>query len=144
MRVVVQKCLSASVSINDKVINNIDKGYMLLVGFTLNDDVKTIDWMVNKIIHLRIFEDANNVMNLSILDVKGSILSISQFTLYGDATNGNRPSYKAALNGNEAIKLYELFNKKLNEYVKTYPGVFGAQMEISLINHGPTTILLEK
>jgi D-tyrosyl-tRNA(Tyr) deacylase len=144
MRVVVQKCLSASVKVNNNTINEIGKGLMLLVAFTDNDNEKNIDWMVNKIVHLRIFEDDKGVMNLSLLDVKGSILSISQFTLYGDATNGNRPSYKKALNGNEAINLYELFNNKLNNYALTKPGVFGADMKVSLINDGPTTILLEK
>ena len=144
MRVVVQKCLKASVTINNSVYNEIKEGYMLLVAFTQNDNSTNIDWMVNKIAHLRIFEDENNVMNLSILDVKGEVLSISQFTLYGEATNGNRPSYTKALNGNEAIHLYEEFNEKLNKIIPTKTGIFGSDMKIELINNGPTTILLEK
>ena len=144
MRVVVQKCLRASVTIDNKIYNKINNGYMLLVAFTQGDDASKIDWMINKITHLRIFEDVNNVMNLSILDVKGEILSISQFTLYGDATNGNRPSYTKALNGTEAIHLYEEFNNKMNSYVPTKTGIFGADMKVELINNGPTTIILEK
>lgn len=144
MRVVVQKCLKASVTIDNKVYNEINNGYMLLVAFTQGDDASKIDWMINKITHLRIFEDVNNVMNLSILDAKGEILSISQFTLYGDATNGNRPSYTKALNGTEAIYLYEEFNNKMNSYVPTKTGIFGADMKVELINNGPTTIILEK
>ena len=144
MRVVVQKCLRASVTIDNKIYNEINNGYMLLVAFTQGDDASKIDWMINKITHLRIFEDVNNVMNLSILDVKGEILSISQFTLYGDATNGNRPSYTKALNGTEAIHLYEEFNNKMNSYVPTKTGIFGADMKVELINNGPTTIILEK
>jgi D-tyrosyl-tRNA(Tyr) deacylase len=144
MRVVVQKCLRASVTIDNKIYNKINNGYMLLVAFTQGDDASKINWMINKITHLRIFEDVNNVMNLSILDVKGEILSISQFTLYGDATNGNRPSYTKALNGTEAIHLYEEFNNKMNSYIPTKTGIFGADMKVELINNGPTTIILEK
>ena len=144
MRVVVQKCLKASVTIDTKIYNEIEKGYMLLVAFTQEDNSNKIDWMVNKITNLRIFEDQNNVMNLSILDVKGEVLSISQFTLYGDATNGNRPSYSKALNGAEAINLYEEFNNKLNKLVPTKTGIFGSDMKVELINNGPTTIILEK
>ena len=144
MRVVVQKCLKASVTIDTKIYNEIEKGYMLLVAFTQEDNSNKIDWMVNKITNLRIFEDQNNVMNLSILDVKGAVLSISQFTLYGDATNGNRPSYSKALNGAEAINLYEEFNNKLNKLIPTKTGIFGSDMKVELINNGPTTIILEK
>lgn len=144
MRVVVQKCLKASVTIDTKIYNEIEKGYMLLVAFTQEDNSNKIDWMVNKITNLRIFEDQNNVMNLSILDVKGEVLSISQFTLYGDATNGNRPSYSKALNGAEAINLYEEFNNKLNKLIPTKTGIFGSDMKVELINNGPTTIILEK
>src|SRR5574344_478877 len=117
MRVIVQKCLQASVKVNDKLINNIDEGLIILVGFTANDNLKTLEWMVNKIVHLRIFEDQNHIMNLNVMDVSVSILSISQFTLYGDASKGNRPSYIQALNGQEAIKLYDTFNDALKQYV---------------------------
>lgn len=144
MRVVVQKCLQASVIIDNKVYNKIDKGFMLLVGFTEGDNSSKIDWMINKISNLRVFEDDNKVMNLSIKDVKGEILSISQFTLYGDATKGNRPSYTKALKGDIAIKLYDEFNMKMKKIIPTFPGIFGSDMKVSLINLGPTTIILDK
>jgi D-aminoacyl-tRNA deacylase len=143
MKVVVQKCLNSSVSVNGKLVNKIDNGLSLLVGFTEGDDKSLIDKMAKKVANLRIFEDENGVMNNSVIDVKGSILSISQFTLYGDATKGNRPSYIKALNGNLAKPLYEYFNQCLNTYVPTFAGVFGADMIISITNNGPTTILLE-
>ena len=144
MRVIVQKVLNASVSVDNKIINKIDNGLLLLVGFTQTDSEENIDNMVNKVINLRIFEDENGVMNKSLLDVGGEILSISQFTLYANTKKGNRPSYIEALSGDKASPLYDLFNKKLNEHVKTYGGVFGADMKISLVNDGPTTIMLEK
>ncbi len=145
MRVVVQRCDNASVSVDNKIVGKIDKGVMLLVGFTEGDDSKTIDYMVNKVINLRIFDDENGIMNKSLLDVSGSILSVSQFTLYGDASKGNRPSYVKALPGNIAIKLYEEFNQKLKaNNIKVETGIFGAEMKVSLINDGPITILLEK
>ena len=144
MRVLVQKVLNASVSVDNKIINKIDNGLLLLVGFTQTDNEEIIDNMVNKVINLRIFEDENNVMNKSILDVGKDILSISQFTLYANTKKGNRPSYIEALSSDKASLLYDLFNKKLNEHVKTYGGVFGADMKVSLTNDGPTTIMLEK
>lgn len=144
MKVLVQRSNNASCKVEDKIISKIDNGLVLLVGFTNNDDESILDYMVNKVINLRIFEDENGVMNKSILDYGGEILSISQFTLYADTKKGNRPSYINALSGDKAIKLYELFNKKLNEHIKTYSGVFGADMIISIENIGPTTIMLEK
>lgn len=144
MRIVVQRVKSSSVKVNDEVVGSIDKGLLLLVGFTYGDDEKIIDYMVNKVINLRIFDDNNGIMNLGIKDVDGSILSVSQFTLYGDASKGNRPSYIKALNGSEAIKLYELFNQKLEEHIKVEKGVFGADMKVSLVNDGPITIILER
>ena len=144
MRIVVQKVLESNVKVDGKEVGKIDKGLMLLVAFTQTDTEKEIDYMVNKVTNLRIFEDENDIMNLSIKDVGGEILSISQFTLYGDARKGNRPSYIEALNGEEASKLYDLFNKKLNEIIHTETGIFGADMKVSLINDGPATILLEK
>ena len=143
MRVVVQKVLSSSVSIDGKVYNSIDNGLMVLVGFTQGDDSNDIDYLVKKVANLRIFEDENNVMNKSVLDVGGSVLSISQFTLYGDARKGNRPSYINALNGELSTKLYDEFNEKLNKLVPTKTGVFGADMKVSLVNEGPTTIIID-
>lgn len=142
-RVVVQKCLSSSVSVNGKTISSIDKGLMVLVGFTHDDSIKDVDYLVNKVTKLRIFEDELDVMNKSVIDIEGSILCISQFTLYGNAKKGNRPSYIEALNGNEAIKLYDLFCEKLNSIVPTYKGMFGTYMKVSLINDGPTTIIID-
>ena len=118
---------------------------MLLVGFTQTDTAKEIDYMVDKVLNLRIFDDENGIMNKSLLDVSGSILSVSQFTLYGDASKGRRPSYIKALSGDVAIKLYDEFNDKIrkqNVHIET--GIFGAEMQVELINDGPITILLEK
>ena len=145
MKVIVQRVDNSKVEVDDKVTGQIEKGFMLLVGFTKTDTINEIDWMVKKISNLRIFDDENGVMNLSIKDVNGSILSVSQFTLYGDARKGNRPSYINALGGEEATKLYDLFNEKLREEnLKVETGIFGADMKVSLINDGPVTIILEK
>lgn len=144
MRVVVQRSLEASCEVQGKITGSISKGLVLLVGFTEGDSKTEIDWMVRKVLNLRIFPDSEDVMNLSVLDVGGEILSISQFTLYGDATKGNRPSYIKALNGEKAEELYNLFNQELEKQIKVQKGIFGADMKISLINDGPTTILLEK
>ena len=143
MRVVVQKCLESSVKVDGKLISSINKGLMVLVGFTHTDTEKEIDYLVNKVINLRVFEDENGIMNKSVLDEKGEILCISQFTLYGDASKGNRPSYINAMNGENAVKLYDLFCEKLNNGVQTKKGVFGADMKVSLINDGPTTIIID-
>ena len=143
MRIIIQRSKEASVSVNNQLINKIDRGMVLLVGFTSGDNEETIDKMINKIINLRIYDDENGIMNKSILDVGGEVLSISQFTLYADTKKGNRPSYINALNGSEAIKLYELFNSKMNTFIKTYPGVFGADMLVNIKNDGPVTISLE-
>lgn len=144
MRVLVQRVMSSSVEVDGNVVGKIDKGLTLLVGFTSTDTCKEIDYMVDKIINLRIFNDENGVMNKSLLDVGGSILSISQFTLYADASKGRRPSYINALGGDKAIILYDEFNNKLRGNVHTETGVFGADMKVSIINDGPITIMLEK
>lgn len=144
MRVVVQKVLEASCTVDEKTVGKINHGLMLLVGFTEGDNLDIISKMALKIVNLRIFDDENGIMNLSLQDVKGSILSISQFTLYADTKKGNRPSYINALNGEKAIKLYDLFNEELRKYTTVETGIFGADMKISLINSGPTTILLER
>ena len=144
MKVVVQRVKEANVKVDDKIVGSCNYGYMLLVSFTLSDNEKVIDYMINKILNLRIMDDEFGVMNKSILDIKGNILSISQFTLYADTKKGNRPSYINALNGNEAVKLYDLFNEKLSKFVPVQTGIFGADMKVSLINDGPVTIILEK
>ena len=143
MRVVVQKCLESSVSVDGNIVSSINRGLMVLVGFTDGDDLKDIDYLVNKVANLRVFEDDKGVMNLSVRDVSGSILCISQFTLYGDASKGNRPSYIKAMNGTDSVKLYDLFCEKLNSLVPTKKGIFGADMKVSLINDGPTTIIID-
>ena len=119
MKVVVQRSKYSKVEVGGKLVNEIPAGLVLLVGFTEGDSEKEIKQLAKKIANLRIFDDENGVMNKSILEVGGKVLSISQFTLYGDATKGNRPSYIKALNGKEAIKLYEMFNEELNKYVET-------------------------
>lgn len=144
MRVLVQRALSSSVTVDNEVIGRIDKGAVLLVGFTEGDNSDTIDYIVNKVLNLRIYDDFNGVMNKSILDVGGSILSISQFTLYADSKKGNRPSYINALNGEKAISLYEEFNNKLSRYICVETGKFGADMLVDIKNDGPVTIMLER
>jgi len=144
MRIVAQRCLEASCKVDGKITGAINEGLVLLVGFTEGDNKDIIDYMVKKVLNLRIFDDENGIMNNSIDKEKASILSISQFTLYGDASKGNRPSYSKALNGTEAIKLYEYFNEQLNKEIKVETGIFGADMKISLINDGPVTIIIEK
>lgn len=145
MRVLVQRSGKAKVTVDEKVVGSIDSGLMLLVGFTEGDDLDAVKYLAKKVVNLRIFPDENDVMNKSLLDFGGDILSISQFTLYGDARKGNRPSYINALKNDLATPLYDAFNEELRGYgVKVETGVFGADMEISFTNIGPTTILLEK
>ena len=145
MRVLVQRSGRAKVTVDEKVVGSIDSGLMLLVGFTEGDDLDAVKHLAKKVVNLRIFPDENDVMNKSLLDFGGDILSISQFTLYGDARKGNRPSYINALKNDLATPLYDAFNEELRGYgVKVETGVFGADMEISFTNIGPTTILLEK
>lgn len=144
MRVLVQKSLEASVKVDGKILGSIDSGLVLLVGFTEGDNEEIIDKMISKTINLRIFEDENGVMNKSFLEVGGSILSISQFTLYADTRKGRRPSYLKALNVEKSVLLYDLFNKKLKDMnIDVQTGKFGADMKVSLVNDGPTTIMLD-
>lgn len=144
MRIIVQRCDKAEVRVEENVVGKINYGMMLLVSFTYGDTEKEIDYLVNKVLNLRIFDDENGVMNKSILDINGEILSISQFTLYANTSKGNRPSYIDALKGEDAIKLYDMFNEKLKSKIHTETGVFGAEMKVDFINDGPITILLEK
>ena len=143
MKVVVQRSKHSSVSVSNELISEIDSGLVLLVGFALDDDISDLEYIVKKVLNLRIFDDEKGIMNKSILDVGGSILSISQFTLQANTKDGNRPSYINAMKGEDAIKLYEIFNSKLNESIKTYPGVFGADMLIKIDNDGPITIVID-
>lgn len=143
MKVVIQRALASSVEVDNKLINKIEKGMVILVGVNVEDTSEDVDYLVRKTLNLRIFDDENGVMNKSILDVGGEILSISQFTLQASTKDGNRPSYINAMKGEEAVNLYEEYNKKLNEKVKTYPGVFGAEMKVSITNDGPITIIID-
>ena len=143
MKVVIQKCKKSSVSVDGKIVNQIGQGLTLLVGVHVEDTMEDIEYLANKILNLRIFEDEEGIMNKSILEVGGEILSISQFTLYAVTKKGNRPSYIQAMKGDKAKELYETLNAKLNASIPTYPGIFGADMLVSIENDGPTTIIID-
>lgn len=143
MRVIIQRSKESYVKVEENIPGKISFGLTVLVGFTEGDTMNDIDYIVKKTVNLRIFDDENGIMNKSILDVGGSILSISQFTLYADTKKGNRPSYIQALNGSEAIKLYNVFNQKLSEFVHVETGIFGADMQVYIINDGPITISID-
>jgi len=144
MRVVVQRVKEAACIIDNKLVSKINKGYLLLVGFTHTDNEENINKMAKKIANLRIFEDDKNKMNLNVSTVSGEILSISQFTLYANLNDGNRPSFIESMNPVVAQKLYDKFNQALRSYnIIVQEGVFGASMQISLINDGPVTINIE-
>ena len=143
MRVVIQRCKEASVSYDD-VTNSIDKGLVVLLGMTNGDTMDDINYLVKKISKLRIFEDSEHKMNLSVKDINGSILLVSQFTLYASTKDGNRPSFTNALNYDESNELYELFKEELSKTDISYKtGSFGADMKVSLINDGPVTIIID-
>lgn len=144
MRLVVQRSLNSNVTVQNKIVGQIDYGVVVLVGFTHHDSIADIEYLIDKLIHLRIFDDENGVMNKSLIDVNGSILSISQFTLYADTKKGRRPSYVNALKKEDATILYDLWNQKLKEtnlHVET--GIFHADMKVQITNDGPITIILE-
>ncbi len=145
MRVVIQKVKQANVSVDNQVIGEIDKGLMLLLGIENTDTQEDIDWLVHKIKNLRIFNDENEVMNKSLLDVKGEVLIISQFTLHAKTKKGHRPSYIHAAKPDVAIPLYEQFIETFKTQIdtKVAAGQFGAMMDVSLVNHGPVTILID-
>lgn len=143
MRVVVQIAKDAKCVIDNKTYSSIDFGYVLLVGFKEGDDINVINKMIKKIVNLRVFKDEAGKMNLNINQVNGKILSISQFTLYANTNEGNRPSFVGALSGDKSSILYDKFNELLKKEVEVQTGVFGAEMEISFTNMGPCTINLE-
>lgn len=143
MKAVVQRSKESSVTVDGNVIGKIDKGLVVLLGIREDDTLEDLDYIVKKVVNLRIFDDENGVMNKSILDVGGDILSISQFTLQADTKKGNRPSYVHAMKGEEAIKLYEEFNKRVSEFVHVETGEFGADMKVQIYNDGPVTIILD-
>ncbi|WP_242361069.1 D-aminoacyl-tRNA deacylase [Limosilactobacillus antri] len=145
MRVVLQKVSHAQVSIAGEVVGRIGKGYMLLVGFAPNDGDTELDYLVHKIVNLRVFEDENGKMNRGLKDVDGEILSVSQFTLYADTRHGNRPGFSDAAKPEIAEPLYDRFNAKLAATgVHVATGRFGADMQVELENDGPVTIIYEK
>lgn len=145
MKVVVQKVLNASVVVNKEEVGKINSGLLIFVGFTHNDNIYNIKYIVNKIVNLRVFEDSNNVMNLSALELNKELLVISQFTLYADTSKGNRPSYINSLKHEEASVLYDLFVEELKKSnLKVETGIFRSDMKVNLINDGPTTIIIEK
>jgi D-aminoacyl-tRNA deacylase len=145
MRVVIQRVSKASVSINNLVHADIQHGLLLLVGIEDADTEKDIDWLVAKIVNLRIFSDDNGLMNKSVIDVEGEILVVSQFTLFAQTKKGNRPSFIRASKPDIAIPLYELFCQKLSNCLGTEvkEGIFGADMQVSLVNDGPVTIWID-
>lgn len=143
MRVVVQRSGNSEVIVNNNIVGKIDKGLVILVGFTQGDSLSGIEYLVKKIINLRIFSDDKGLLNKSILDIKGSILSISQFTLYADTKKGNRPSFTKSLNKDEALNLYSMFNDCLKKYVSVETGIFGADMLVKINNEGPITIIID-
>lgn len=144
MRVVIQRVSKACVKIKGEIVGKIGPGFLLLVGFTHDDTSSDIDYLVKKIVNMRIFEDENGKMNISLLQKGYQILSVSQFTLFADTRSGNRPGFSAAAKPEIATKLYDEFNAKLREQnVHVETGIFGAEMEVELVNDGPVTIIID-
>lgn len=144
MRVVVQRVCDAKVLINDKIISEIERGLLIFLGINVSDTQKDVDYIINKILSLRIFNDENDIMNHSIADIGGSILVVSQFTLYGDSRKGNRPSYSEAMPTDKASQFFnEIISNFKKKYNRVYTGIFGADMKVVLTNDGPVTILID-
>lgn len=144
MRAVVQRVKSSSVSVQGKVISEISKGINILIGISKEDSIEDAIYMKDKILNLRIFEDDNDKMNLSLLDIGGEVLIVSQFTLYGDCRKGRRPNFMNALSGEEAEKLYEEFVKLFKEEnIKVATGIFGEDMNVKIENDGPVTLIID-
>jgi D-tyrosyl-tRNA(Tyr) deacylase len=144
MKVVIQRVSEASVKVDGKTVGEIGKGFMLLVGIDENDEKTDADWLVQKILNLRIFGDQDDKLNLSVMDISGEILCISQFTLIADYKKGNRPSFIKAAKPDKAIPLFDYFKEEIAKSgLKTASGIFGADMKISLLNDGPVTIVMD-
>lgn len=145
MKLVIQRVSNASVMVNNELVSEIKQGLLVLIGVSPKDTSENIDWLVNKLINLRIFEDDNGKMNLSVQDINGEIMLISQFTLYANCEKGRRPSFIEAGEPEMANRLYEEFCDKVKaSYKEPRKGIFGADMKIALVNDGPVTIILEK
>ena len=144
MRILVQRVKNASVTIDGQLFSQIKQGYLLLVGFSNNDDENIVELMTQKLLNLRICDDSDGKMNLSIIDTKGELLSVSQFTLYADSSKGRRPSFIEACNPERAVQLYDYFNDNLRKSgLKVETGKFRAEMDVQLVNSGPITIMIE-
>lgn len=145
MKLLVQRVANANVKVDDKIVGKVDKGFLVLCGVTHTDTKETADYLVKKLLNLRVFEDKNEKMNLSLKQVNGELLIVSQFTLYADTSSGNRPSFINAAKPDMANELYEYFcSQCAKEGIHVEKGVFGTHMEVSLLNDGPVTIMLEK
>jgi len=145
MKAVIQRVATASVTVNDEVVSQIDSGLLVLLGVEVGDTLEELNWLVQKIANLRIFEDENGVMNRSVLDSGGDIIVVSQFTLLAQTKKGNRPSYIRAARSEEAIPLYETFVQKMSQILEKPigKGVFGADMKVRLLNDGPVTLVMD-
>lgn len=145
MKLVVQRVKNAKVEVDEKTVGSINQGFLVLLGVTHTDTRSKADYLVKKLCNLRVFEDENGKMNLGLKDVEGELLIVSQFTLYADCSQGNRPSFINAAKPDVANELYEYFCEKCKEQnIKVEKGIFGADMKVSLLNDGPVTIILEK
>lgn len=145
MKLVIQRVKNASVEVDKKVVGEIEKGFLVLIGIKVGDTKQQADYLVKKVCNLRIFEDENGKMNLSLKDVAGKLLIVSQFTLYGNCNDGNRPSFIEAARPDEAIPLYEYFCDECSKNgIEVQRGIFGADMKVQLLNDGPVTIVIEK
>ena len=145
MKLVVQRVKEAKVEVDEKMVGKINKGFLVLIGITHEDEKEQADYLVKKLCNLRVFEDENGKMNLGLKDIEGELLIVSQFTLYADCSNGNRPSFTNAAKPDKAKELYEYFCKECEKNnIKVEKGIFGADMKVSLINDGPVTIIIEK
>ncbi len=145
MKLVVQRVKNAKVEVDEKTVGSINQGFLVLLGVTHTDTRSKADYLVKKLCNLRVFEDENGKMNLGLKDVEGELLIVSQFTLYADCSQGNRPSFINAAKPDAANELYEYFCEKCKEQnIKVEKGIFGADMKVNLLNDGPVTIILEK
>ena len=145
MKLVIQRVKNASVEVDKKIVGKIEKGFLVLIGIKVGDTKEQADYLVRKLCNLRVFSDENDKMNLSLKDVAGQLLIVSQFTLYGDCSDGNRPSFIEAARPDEAIPLYEyLCNECARKGLDVQKGIFGADMKVQLLNDGPVTIIIER